>query len=258
MLEFDAETSAILDRAYRGRDFVRRRHANLAALAPAPGAYVLDIGCGTGLMLTELSAAVGPKGHVAGVDLSEDMLTRAREACSDLDNVTVKTAPADQLPFEDASFDGIVSVQVFEYIADLTPVLAECRRVLKPGGTLVVGDMHFDTLAWHSDNPSRMAAMERAWDGHFADRMVPARLPGMLTDAGFRHTDSRDVTFIDTEFRPDGLARMMSILMPAFARSQGSMTEAEIADWEAEQAALAKSGRFFFCLSHIITVAAAV
>lgn len=258
MIEFDAETAAILERAYRGRDFVRRRHANIAALQPTPGARLLDIGCGTGLMLAELSGAVGPDGHVTGIDLSEDMLERARATCEGLPNVTTRIAAADALPFDDATFDGIVSVQVFEYLGDLSPALAECRRVLKPGGRLVIGDMHFDTLAWHSDSPARMQAMIDAWDGHFADRAVPAGLLPRLRDAGLRHVESRPVTFVDTEGRPDGLARMMSILMPAFARSRNAMPEQEIAAWEAEQARLVASGGYFFCFTHVITVAEAI
>ena len=258
MIAFDAETAALLERAYRGRDFVRRRHANIEALDPRPGARLLDVGCGTGYMLAELAGAVGAGGHAAGVDLSDDMLAAARDHCAGAPNVSIRKAGAEDLPFEDGAFDGAVSVQVFEYMDDMSPALRECRRVLKSGGRLVIGDMHFGTLTWHSEDPDRMAAMVEAWDAHFADGAVPARILGLLPDAGFRHLDSRPVSFVDTECRPDGLARMMSILMPAFARARGSMAEDAIAAWEEEQAALARAGRFFFAMTHVITVAEAV
>ena len=57
MLQFDAKTAELLERVYRGRDFLRRRLANIDALAPKPGDRVPDVGCGTGLMLAELAGA---------------------------------------------------------------------------------------------------------------------------------------------------------------------------------------------------------
>ncbi len=137
MIEFDADVAALLDRAYRGRDAVRRRHANLAALDPAEGEAVLDVGCGTGILLRELSGCVGPSGTAHGIDPSEDMLSAARTACDGVKNVSIRRADAYDLPFEDDSFDSVVSVQVFEYLDDLPRALAQCRRVLKPGGRLL-------------------------------------------------------------------------------------------------------------------------
>ena len=64
MLEVDAATSAILERAYRGADFRNRRKASFKALAPAPGERLADIGCGNGLPTRELALSVGPSGHV--------------------------------------------------------------------------------------------------------------------------------------------------------------------------------------------------
>ena len=257
MLEFDAETSATLERAYQGRDFVRRRHANIAALAPRPNEHILDVGCGNGLMLTELSGAVGPGGHVTGIDLSDDMLRSARRRCGATPNVSILKSNADALPFEDDIFHGVISVQVFEYFPELGPVLNECHRVLKPGGRLVVGDMHFDTLAWYSAHPNRMEKMLRIWDGHFVDRAVPSHLLRILRDHGFTHRESRAVTFVDTECRQDGLARMMLLLMAAYAHQTGAMADEDIEGWLSEQEDLARSGSFFFAMSHIVTMAEA-
>lgn len=258
MLEFDAATAALLDRAYRGRDFLRRRHANIEALDPRADQHLLDIGCGTGLMVADLSRAVGAGGHVTGLDPSADMLEKAEAACTGLANVTLARDSVEAMPFDDARFDGAVSVQVFEYFADLAPALAECRRVLRPGARLVIGDMHFDTLAWHSEDPDRMAQVIAAWDGHFVDRAVPGRLPGLLGAAGFSHRASVPVTFLDTRRRPDGLARMMQVLMAGFAASSGAVAEEEAQAWSDEQDALASRGAFFFSLTHVVTVAEAV
>lgn len=255
MLVFDADATRFLDDIYLGADFARRRRANFDALDPGPGERILDLGCGPGHLTQDLARAVGPGGRVVGLDPSAAMREAAEERCRGMAAVEIREGTAQALPFDGASFDKAVAVQVFEYLDDLAPPLAELHRVLRPGGQAVIGDMHFDTLAWHSADPGRMARMMRAWDRHLADRTVPAKLPALMRDAGFRAVRSIPLTFCDTALRPDGLARMMIILMATFARQSALLPEAEIAAWQAEQEDLARTGRFFMTLTHFVTVA---
>lgn len=108
-----------------------------AYMKPEPGMQILDIGCGTGSLCLEL-ARLGAK--VTGIDISEAMLEVARDKARRT-GMTVKFLRADalHLPFEDASFDAVVSVTVMEFVPDLKRALAEAYRVLKPGGRLIVG-----------------------------------------------------------------------------------------------------------------------
>jgi arsenite methyltransferase len=216
-LNFDAETSRLLDNAYQGADVTRRRRANFDALAPAPGDRILDIGCGTGLLTQELARAVGVKGQVTGVDPSADMRKLAIERCSAFANVNILEAAANQLATDDGSFDKALSVQVFEYLSDIPGALREAHRVLRPGGLLVIGDMHWDSLVWFSADQPRMADMLAGWDRHLVERCVPALLPNLLSNAGFCLERIEPVTFCDTTLKPDGLAIMMLHLMQAFA-----------------------------------------
>ncbi len=255
MLEFDAATTEILDTAYRGADVSRRRRANFDALEAEPGDIVLDLGCGNGLMTAELARAVGPAGRVIGVDPSGDMLASAREHCGGLGNVDLIEGSAFDLPLEPASIDRAVSLQVFEYFDDIPAALAGLFRALRPGGRLVIGDLHWDTFAMHSAEPGRMARMMRAWDRHLADRTVPATLPGQMRDAGFVHDRTVAVAFSDTRLRPDGLANMMIHLMTGYVIANALVPEAEARAWADEQRALAEAGRFFFTITHFVTVA---
>ena len=177
MLQFDAETTRLLENAYRGSDVVKRRLATLEALAPRAGETIVDVGSGPGYLTLELSRAVGDTGEVIGVDPSADMRRAAASQCAGFPNVRILDGTATALPLDDASADRIASLQVFEYLSDIPGALLEIRRVLHPGGRLVVGDIHWDSWIWHSDEPSRMARMMKAWDHHLADRCVPARLP---------------------------------------------------------------------------------
>ncbi|MGI3186234.1 methyltransferase domain-containing protein [Nioella aestuarii] len=250
MLTFDAETAEILETAYQGADITRRRRRVFDDVAPVSGDRILDLGCGNGLLTQELARAVGPRGQVVGLDPSPEMRALAQERCAGLSNVDIRDGAAERLPFDEASFDKAVSLQVFEYLDDLPAVSAELFRVLRPGGRLVVGDAHWDMLAWFSDQPERMARMQEIWDCHLVDRIVPARLPSILTHAGYNVDSVRPITFTDTSLRPDGLANMMIILMTNYA----IQTEPEAADmakaWAEEQRTLARQGRFFFAITY--------
>ncbi len=251
MLEFDAKTGAILEDAYQGTDIVKRRMLNMDVLAPKTAEKIADIGCGPGFMTLELSRSVGPEGLIIGVDPAPEMRKIASERCAGRNNVNIENGTVLDLPFEDASLDKAVSVQVFEYVDNIPAALQEIYRTLKPGGLLVIGDMHWDTLAWHSENPDRMARMITAWDKHFVERCVPALLPNLMRENGFQVEAIEPLTLIDTTFRSDGIARMLFYLMQQFAVKNALLEHKEVEAWAAEQLSLAEAGKFSFAFTHI-------
>lgn len=255
MLKFDAETTRLLETAYLGADITARRKANLDALQIRPGEHVLDIGCGNGLLLTEAARATGSEGKVWGIDPSDDMRAAALKRCTDLAQVEILPGAADALPLPDNSIDKAVSVQVFEYLNDVPSALATATRVLRPGGRLVIGDMHFGTLTWYSENPRRMADMIAAWNRHVVDIGLPDRLPRMMSEVGFRVESVSTLTTSDHLLRPDGLARMMIALMEPYAVSNGHVSAETARDWADEQFELARTGKFFFSLTHFVVTA---
>lgn len=118
------------------RETLRRLHA-------APGDRILDVGCGTGMLLAELSLAV-PGAKLAGVDLSGEMLEVARHRVGP--DTDLRQARAEALPFDDAGFDVVVSTSVFHFIRQPVAALREMRRVLAPAGKLVMTDWCDDYL----------------------------------------------------------------------------------------------------------------
>lgn len=104
------------------------------------GGRVLDVGTGPG-RLTAMIAARRPGLMVTGIDPSADMLARAHRRIADLPNAEVVLAGAEDLPFDDHTFDAVVSTLSSHHWADLAGALAQQTRVLRPGGRLWVIDL---------------------------------------------------------------------------------------------------------------------
>ncbi len=100
---------------------------------------VLDLGCGAGLDLYFYAKAVGPAGKVYGVDISEDMVNKARDNMEKvgIKNVKIKGGHSDNLPFEDNFFDVVASNGIYNLSPDKEKVMREVFRVLKRGGRTV-------------------------------------------------------------------------------------------------------------------------
>ena len=98
---------------------------------------ILDIGCGNGALLNALSERIGSG---IGVDESEAILGRARKRNADKGNIKFQKINGPVLPFEDDSFDVVISLMSFRYL-DWDPLLAAIKRITKPGGKLLIVDM---------------------------------------------------------------------------------------------------------------------
>ena len=108
-----------------------------------PGERVLDLGCGAGTDSLVASLMVGPEGSVTGIDMTPEMLARARAGAEQLaaGNLTFVEGEAERLPFPDTSFEVVISNGVIDLIPDKDAVFGEIHRVLVPGGRIQIADV---------------------------------------------------------------------------------------------------------------------
>jgi arsenite methyltransferase len=188
-LLFQTEIKEVVRKAYAGIDAGAGRpaaqrlysQAELAALPPSavdwalgvgnpvrhadlqPGETVLDVGCGAGIDTILAARAVGATGRAIGLDLLEEMCERARGHAQDAgvaEWTEFVRGEMEEIPLPDASVDVVISNGVINLSPRKSRVLAEIRRVLRPGGRLSVAD-----LTVNDELPTELQISEAAWAG---------------------------------------------------------------------------------------------
>lgn len=173
----------------RGREGAFRR--SLVELAGiGPGQSVLDIGCGTGSLAIEAGRVVGRQGSVVGIDPSPEMIGRATSKARRLANVSFRTGVAQDLPFEDASFDVALCTFVVHQLPrdSFHKVKTEAARVVKVGGRLLLVDIGGDQ---HGRRTPHAAAAAKDGVPLFDLRKIGPLMAG----SGFREIVSGEVPF---------------------------------------------------------------
>lgn len=257
-LAFDDATARAMEAMYLTPDVVAQRARVLDLLGPKPGEHILDVGVGPGLLAYDLARLVGEGGRVVGLDMSPSMLTIARTRLAALPYAECVEGNAERLGFADASFDAVVSTQVYEYVPDMVRALSELHRVVKPGGRVLILDTDWRSIVWHSSDEARMGRVLKAWDDHLADPHLPATLGASLRRAGFSVTRVEIVPMLAPHWQPVSYAAGIMKTIRAYVAANGSrhgVAPDEVQAWYDDQLRLAERGHFFFSLNRYAFVA---
>jgi SAM-dependent methyltransferase len=155
--------------------------AALDRAAPVPGETVVDLGCGRGQDVVRAAALVRDGGHAVGVDLSDEMLEKARRLVpKSLSNVRFVRSGLAPLALPDASADVVISNCAINHAPDKDAVYREIHRVLRPGGRFVVSD-----VVAEEELPEAVRSDPAAWAGCYGGAIPEAEYVGAARRAGF-------------------------------------------------------------------------
>ncbi len=250
-----------LNSTWRQEEF----HARVAALSAAqPGGRVLDIGCGRGLTVSHLMAQVGELGQVVAADRSTHSLQALRQAHPDasVDGrlTLVELDIAGPLPFESASFDNIVCQNVIECVADRDGLLAEIARVLRPGGTAVIGHYDFDGIMLASDDTVLTRCMVHGYADHIqawqdaSEGQMGRLLPGLVARSALNHVVTETVLFVELRLSMEGYAQGHLDGMVALSDTFGISRDRAVA-WMNALQVRSDAGGFYYALPWTYVVA---
>jgi len=196
------------------------------------GNHVLDVGCGIGLQAQSMAKLVGAQGKVTGTDLSSVMVEAAkgRTASSNLP-LEFFTANAVAQPFPDHSFDRIRTERVLMYIPDIQAVLREYKRLLKPGGKVVLFDFDWDaTVIVHRDKALTRKIIRYASDS-FPNGRIGGELFLEMKKAGFKDVKVKPYSYSGNDRVLQDITKRIYEGVLQTGISNNIFTQAEIADW---------------------------
>lgn len=228
----------------------REGHAALlASLDLRPGSRVLDYGCGPGFVSEGMAGIVGSAGRVYGVDLNASFVANASNRNSESDNISFHlVVDGNRIPLADASVDRLLCKNVLEYVPDVQTTLAEFRRVLEPGGRLLLIDSDWGFVAVEPWGRERTRRFFDAAAPAFKEPEIGRKLRAHLLDAGFDDVDVRVQAGVDTE----GGSLLVLRNMASYGSVNDAVSGDEIDSMLAEAEAAIDADRYLFCLPQFL------
>jgi ubiquinone/menaquinone biosynthesis C-methylase UbiE len=230
----------------------RLRRRFLRFVPVRSGARVLEVGCGSGVVVRDLAALVGRRGEVIGVDASRAVLAAARRLCRPIaggGRIVLRAGDGSRLPFAADRFDVTLAITVILHVAEPATVVREMARVTRPGGRVGLQDQDFGMVAVTHPDP---ALTDRVLDGvvrHIYEEPYSGRrLPGLLRAAGLADVRLLTDIFQDTTLEP--WTKTFLERRAEYAVKLGLLDAASAQGWLDGFTAVVAAGAFVFTMNY--------
>jgi ubiquinone/menaquinone biosynthesis C-methylase UbiE len=213
-----------------------------------PGQHVLDLGCGLGDDARALAAVVGSTGRAVGVDVSESMVTEARQR-SEGTGLSVEFAVGDAhgLDFPAGSFDACRTERTLHYVADPARAVGEMVRVVKPGGRVVALEPDHETMVFYPGDKATTRTIAKAFADSIPNGWIGRQLLALFLDAGLVEVAALPHAILMTE-----LELVRQLLLDAHlekVKQTGLLPAHEVDAWLADLVDAGQRGRFLCSLT---------
>tara|TARA_B110000091_G_scaffold204501_1_gene239252 strand:- start:485 stop:1267 length:783 start_codon:yes stop_codon:yes gene_type:complete len=258
MIIYDKKAAQNIELSYQTPEIVRQRNQTLEALALRAGEQVLDVGCGTGLLVHDMSSTIGLQGRIVGVDFSNDMLELAKKRCSEMTNVQLQQGSITQLDFADNSFDAASCIQTLLYVDEIEVALSELRRVMKPGGRVAIIETDWRGVVLNSPDEVMTRKILDAWDATVSSPNLPVKLIPLLKKLNFSAIKTSAIPILNTSYSEVNFSSGMLAYFSSYAVKNNVISNEEAALWMKQIQDLSKTESFFFCVNRFLFTAVKV
>jgi SAM-dependent methyltransferase len=250
-----------LNPCWKNQDF----HARIASLAAVgDGDRVLDLGCGRGNTIPQLLARVGTVGAVAAADRDyQSLVASKRRYSAEVADGRLSFIDLDvskPLPFASETFDSVVCQDVIECVRDREGLLCEIHRILRSGGSTVIGHHDFDGVLVASDDHELTRRLIHGYADHVqrwqdtAEGQMGRLLPGLFALSPFEDMATETLLFVDLALSDGSYARSHLDEIVSLATEFGVAAE-QARLWLRAQEARANAGRFYYAVPWTYVVA---
>ena len=246
--------AAFLEKRSRTPDMQAINQKLCETVAAQPGERLLEVGSGSGILCRMLAPQLQPGGQIVGVDISPEMTLEAQKyaLAEEIDNgITFETCAAESLPYPEANFDGAIAARLLLHAAEPEAVIHEMKRVVKPGGRVVVMDWDFDTVTVdHPDRELSRRLLHWRNDHHGGNNWSGRQLWRRMSNAGLQNLSVHPWVSI-THSEEDGLTQSLWRAAQV-ACEAGVISPVEQDDWVNELKDRIRAGIFFASIVYFI------
>jgi SAM-dependent methyltransferase len=243
VLEFDTTLLETLERSRAAPSAQLKAERYITMLAAQPGERILDVGCGGGWLSRRVAPLVQPAGQVLAVDTASAAIAIAVNHSAEFASSVLRFECADvsALPFAKNEFDAALCVSMLGFCEDPAQALTEIRRVLRPGGRLVVANSDEDTRIYNARDRERGRRIERAMADRTREPWIGRRLGHLLVQGGFRLVRETVACDVEHRFAPGCAGYTLAHALRGYLVTHGGialdeyeswLTDLREADWE--------------------------